>query len=98
VDGTSNAASVTVTGSNPYKWTVTLPALTAGQIVSMYITATIATIATIVTIAPDATSATSAMNAKIVNMPSVLNIATEKEVNGVCNYGQQKFDIRSHSS
>lgn len=46
VDGTVNAASVTISGSNPYKFAVTLPALTAGQCVSMYITATIATIAT----------------------------------------------------
>lgn len=41
IDGTVNAASVTITGSNPYKWAVTLPALTAGQIVHIYITATI---------------------------------------------------------
>lgn len=46
VDGTVNGASVTVSGANPYKWTVTLPALTAGQRVSMYITATIAGVAT----------------------------------------------------
>lgn len=46
VDGAVNAASVTVTGSNPYKWAVTLPALTAGQRVSMYITATIDSVAT----------------------------------------------------
>ena len=46
VNGVVNAASVTISGSNPYKWTVTLPALTAGDCVSMYITATIATIAT----------------------------------------------------
>jgi len=46
VDGAANGAGVTVTGANPYKWTVTLPALTAGQRVSMYVTATIATIAT----------------------------------------------------
>jgi len=46
VDGTANAASVTITGSNPYKWAVTLPSLTAGQRVDMYITATIATIKT----------------------------------------------------
>jgi hypothetical protein len=45
VDGVINGATVTITGSNPYKWTVTLPTLTAGQRVSMYITATIATIA-----------------------------------------------------
>ncbi|OQB25099.1 MAG: hypothetical protein BWY10_02527 [Chloroflexi bacterium ADurb.Bin180] len=53
VDGTVNAASVTVTGSNPYKWTVTLPSLTAGQRVSMYITATIATIATAAVVAEE---------------------------------------------
>lgn len=46
VDGTADAASVTITGSNPYKWSVTLPSLTAGQRVDMYITATISTIAT----------------------------------------------------
>jgi hypothetical protein len=46
VDGTANGASVTITGSNPYKWSVTLPSLTAGQRVDMYITGTIATIAT----------------------------------------------------
>lgn len=46
VDGTANAAEVTITGTNPYKFAVTLPALTAGQRVDMYITATIATIAT----------------------------------------------------
>jgi len=46
VDGVANAATVTITGSNPYKWSVTLPELTAGQRVDMYITATISTIAT----------------------------------------------------
>ena len=53
VDGIANVASVTVSGSNPYKWTVTLPALTAGQCVSMYITATIANIATASVVAED---------------------------------------------
>jgi len=46
VNGVANGASVTITGANPYKWAVTLPALTAGDCVSIYITATIATIAT----------------------------------------------------
>lgn len=46
IDGVANAAAVTISGANPYKWSVTLPALTAGQRVDMYITATIATIAT----------------------------------------------------
>lgn len=45
-NGTSDAASVTITGSNPYKWSVTLPSLTAGDSVSMYITATVAGVAT----------------------------------------------------
>ena len=53
VDGTANGAAVTVSGANPYKWTVTLPALTAGQCVSMYITATIAAIATASVVAED---------------------------------------------
>ena len=46
IDGVADAATVTISGSNPYKWSVTLPALTAGQRVDMYITATISTIAT----------------------------------------------------
>jgi len=46
VDGVANGATVTISGSNPYKWAVTLPSLTAGQRFDMYITATIATIAT----------------------------------------------------
>lgn len=46
VDGTANGASVTVGGANPYSWTVTLPALTAGQRVDMYITATVSAVAT----------------------------------------------------
>ena len=46
VNGVANAATVTITGSNPYKWSVTLPSLTAGHLVAMYITATIATVAT----------------------------------------------------
>jgi len=53
VNGTSNGASVTVSGSNPYKWTVTLPALTAGDLVSMYVTATIDSIATAEVVAED---------------------------------------------
>jgi hypothetical protein len=51
VNGTVNAASVTITGSNPYKWSVILPTLSAGDIVSLYITATIATIATAAVVA-----------------------------------------------
>lgn len=46
VDGVADGATVTVTGANPYKWSVTLPSLTAGQRVQMYITATIAGVST----------------------------------------------------
>lgn len=46
VDGTADAATVTITGSNPYKWSVTLPSLTAGQRCDMYITGTIDSVAT----------------------------------------------------
>ena len=53
VNGTLNAATVTVSGSNPYKWTVTLPALMAGDLVSMYITATIDGVATAEVVAED---------------------------------------------
>ena len=53
VNGTVNAASVTISGSNPYKWTVTLPALTAGDLVSMYVTATIDSVATAEVVAED---------------------------------------------
>ena len=53
VDGTANGATVTISGSNPYKWSVTLPTLTAGQSVSMYVTATIAAIATASVVAED---------------------------------------------
>ena len=46
VNGVANGATVTVTGTNPYKWTVTLPTLMAGDLVSMYVTATIDGVAT----------------------------------------------------
>ena len=53
VNGVLNGASVTVSGSNPYKWTVTLPALSAGDLVSMYVTATIDDVATAEVVAED---------------------------------------------
>ena len=53
VNGVVDAAGVTVSGSNPYKWTVTLPALNAGDLVSMYVTATIDSIATAEIVAED---------------------------------------------
>lgn len=41
VAGDANSATVTITGTNPYKWAVTLPTLTVGQIVQVGITATV---------------------------------------------------------
>ena len=46
VAGVANGAAVMITGSNPYTWSVTLPTLTAGQSVQVYVTATVAAIAT----------------------------------------------------
>lgn len=46
VNGVANGATVTLTGTNPYKWSVTLPTLTAGDLVAMYIAATIASVVT----------------------------------------------------
>lgn len=46
VNGVVNAATVTITGSNPYKFAVTLPTLAAGDKVDIYITATVDTVAT----------------------------------------------------
>ncbi len=46
VNGIANAAVVAIAGANPYSWSVVLPALAAGDRVSMYITATVAAIAT----------------------------------------------------
>lgn len=46
VNGSANVAAVTVSGTNPYSWSVTLPSLGAGDCVSMYVTATIDGVAT----------------------------------------------------
>lgn len=46
VNGASTADTVTITGTNPYKWAVTLPTLAAGDRVEVYITATVSGIAT----------------------------------------------------
>lgn len=53
VNGIVNVAVVTVSGTNPYKWAVTLPALTAGDCLSMYITATIGDVATAAIVAEE---------------------------------------------
>jgi len=55
VNGTANAAAVTIAGANPYSFSVTLPAMTAGQSASMYITATVDGIATAGVVAYDTT-------------------------------------------
>jgi len=41
VDGVEDATVITIMGANPYKWSLTLPELSAGQQVQIYITATI---------------------------------------------------------
>jgi len=46
VNGVANGAVVTITGANPYKWAVTLPALNVGDLAQMYITATVDAIPT----------------------------------------------------
>lgn len=76
VDGVVNAASVTVSGANPYKWTVTLPTLTAGQCVSMYITATIATIATASVVAEDVADTVRLSDVPAVNVTYLKGSAT----------------------
>lgn len=53
LDGVANAAAVTISGANPYKFSVTTPAATAGQTYSMYITATVGGIATAAVVAED---------------------------------------------
>jgi hypothetical protein len=53
VNGTADDAEVTVTGANPYAWSVTLPTLAAGDLVSMYVTATIDGVATAEVVAED---------------------------------------------
>lgn len=47
LNGVANAATVTITGSNnPYKWSVTLPAIANDDVVQVYMTATIGGVAT----------------------------------------------------
>lgn len=75
VDGVANAATVTITGANPYKWAVTLPALTAGQRVEMYITATIATIATAAVVAGD--QADTALNSDLATPGDAMTLADD---------------------
>lgn len=82
VDGTVNAASVTISGSNPYKFAVTLPALTAGQCVSMYITATIATIATASVVAEDVADTVRLSDVPAVNVTLWKGDAVADLVNG----------------
>jgi hypothetical protein len=74
VDGVANAATVTITGSNPYKWSVTLPSLTAGQRVDMYITGTIATIATAGFVASEQADTSILSDGVVVNSGTVTNL------------------------
>jgi hypothetical protein len=41
VDGVEDATVITITGSNPYNWSLILPVLNTGQQVEIYITATV---------------------------------------------------------
>jgi hypothetical protein len=60
VDGVANAATVTITGSNPYYWSVTLPTLTSSGVVSLYITATVGGVSTAEVVEEETTYAGSA--------------------------------------
>ena len=77
VDGTVNAASVTVTGTNPYGWSVTIPTVTAGQRVSMYITATIATIATAAVVAEESADTVLVSDVKVDTAAILLDTGTD---------------------
>jgi len=74
VDGVANAAVVTITGANPYKFSVTLPALTAGQRVDMYITATIATIATASVVASEQADTSLLSDGVVVNSGTITTL------------------------
>ena len=76
VDGTADAATVTITGSNPYKWSVILPSLTAGQRCDMYITATIATIATAGFVASE--QADTALTSEVKTETAAIKAQTDK--------------------
>lgn len=64
LNGAANGASVTISGTNPYGWSVTIPTVTAGQRVSMYVTATIATIATAAVVAEESADTSLASDIK----------------------------------
>ncbi len=83
VDGTANGASVTISGSNPYKWTCVLPTLTAGQCVSMYVTATIATIATASVVAEDVADTVRLSDVPAVNVTYWAGEALHALIDGV---------------
>jgi hypothetical protein len=74
VDGVANAATVTISGSNPYKFSVTLPSLTAGQRVDMYITATIDTIATASVVASEQADTVLLSDGVVVNSGTVTTL------------------------
>ena|SRR3990167_2576915 len=78
VAGVADAAVVTISGTNPYKWSVTLPTLTAGQSVGMYITATVVGVATAGFVQEDIgdTSLASDLAASIDALPTNAELAT----------------------
>lgn len=76
VNGVVNGASVTISGSNPYRWTVTLPSLTASDCVSMYLTATISSIATATIAAEDVADTALASEVKVDTTAILLDTGT----------------------
>jgi hypothetical protein len=95
VDGVADGASVTITGSNPYKWSVTLPALTAGQRVDMYITATISTIATASVVASEQADTALLSEVKTDTAAILADTGTDgvkiHTTQGAITWGQQKI-------
>jgi hypothetical protein len=66
VNGIANSAAVSiVTGSNPYKWSVTLPSLSAGDRVQMYAIAVISGITTVAFVADE--QADTLLNSDVAN-------------------------------
>ena len=94
VAGVANGATVSITGSNPYTWSVTLPTLTAGESVQVYVTATVASIATAAVVFGDIgdTSLTSdiytnegANGASLSAIPTIANVTTVATVTNLTN-------------
>ena len=99
VNGVANAATVTVTGSNPYKWSVTLPTLTAGDTVSVYVTATISSVATAAVVFEDVadTKRVSDLN-DAAAAPSAATVASQVRTELTTELGRMDAAITSRST